>query len=518
MIEDHEENEDFVEIVLDTPAKDIEYDSDPFDRELDPQIRATLGASVKKQLTRMKKRYAGKGDAESTQIQDSMVTGYNTFDVVLPPYNMGYLAKLYEISAPHMAAVDAKVYNTVGLGYDFVETWEMSDKLEEASEEEAEKLRRKIERAKRKLRALLDEFNEDDLFVETLIKAVTDQEATGNGYIEVGRTSEGNIGYIGHIPSQTVRVRRERDGFVQLIANKAEFFRNFGDTETPNPLKNNDSPNEIIHLKTYSPTNGYYGVPKIVSAKTSLAGNEFAGKYNLDYFENKAVPRYIIVTKGTQLSRKSQERLLQFFSSNLKGQNHRSIYIPLPSDKDGEKVEFDMKAVEAGIQDSSFSNYRKNNLSDILMAHRVPLSKVSTSESVSLAQAKDSDKTFKEQVCRPAQRILEKKINKIISELTNVVTLRFNELELSDENTQSQIDERYLRNQVLTPNEVRARKGLPGLEGGDKVIELKAQQKADQRANAGKTRARDSERSANQSDSQHDSEGRNAKGDGRRTA
>ena len=85
---------------------------------------------------------------------------------------------------------------------------------------------------------------------------------------------------------------------------------------------------------------------------------------------------------------------------------------------------------------------------------------------------------------------------------------------LTDEDTQSQIDERYLRMQVITPNEVRIRKGMIPVDGGDEMVELKPQQAADQKATAGKTRARDSERSASSSDKV--GEGRNAKGDGKR--
>jgi hypothetical protein len=45
--------------------------------------------------------------------------------------------------------------------------------------------------------------------------------------------------------------------------------------------------------------------------------------------------------------------------------------------------------------------------------------------------------------------------------------LKFNELTLTDEDTQSKIDERYLRMQVVVPNEIRAKKGWPALDGGD---------------------------------------------------
>ncbi len=335
--------------------------------------------------------------------------------------------------------------------------------------------------------------------------------------IEIGRTTAGNIGYIGHIPAKTMRVRRLRDGFIQLLYGKAVYFRNFGDQETPNPIADGtDRPNEIIHLKKYTPMNNYYGLPDIVAAQTSMAGNEFAGKYNLDYFENKAVPRYVITVKGAKLSPESERKLLEFFQVGLKGKNHRSLYVPLPPDSPDSKVEFKMEPIEASSQESSFNVYRKANRDEILLAHRVPINKIGVPEGISLASARDADKMFKEQVCRPAQDILEKKLNRIISEKTDALILKFNELTLTDEDTQSKIDERYLRMQVITPNEVRIRKGMVPRDGGDNVVDLKAQGAAEQTAQAMNSRNRTQERSANSPDIS--GEARNPKGEGRVTA
>jgi len=310
-----------------------------------------------------------------------------------------------------------------------------------------------------------------------------------------------------------MRVRRLRDGFIQLLYGKAVFFRNFGDTETENPIAGQeDRPNEIIHLKKYTPMNNYYGIPDIIAAQVALAGNELSGRYNLDYFENKAVPRYIITVKGAKLSPESERKLLEFFQVGLKGKNHRSLYVPLPADSPDSKVEFKMEPIEAGSQEGSFEKYRKSNRDEILLAHRVPINKIGTPEGVNLAAARDADKMFKEQVCRPSQMILEKKINRIFEEKTDALILKFNELTLTDEDTQSKIDERYLRMQVITPNEVRIRKGMIPLDGGDEVVDLQAQA-AEIKAQALDSRKRDQDRSATSPDVS--GEGRNAKGDGR---
>jgi capsid portal protein len=174
-----------------------------------------------------------------------------------------------------------------------------------------------------------------------------------------------------------------------------------------------------------------------------------------------------------------------------------------------------MDAVEAGTQDSSFNKYREMNRDEIFMAHRTPPIKTGLATSVNLAAARDADKTFKEQVCQPEQDRLEKRVNLIIGELTNVFKFKLNELSLTDSDTQSQIDERMARNQIKTINEIRAGNGLQPHPEGDKFLELKPQQVADANNNANGNDARGRDRSNNATDSASSSTGRNTQGSGR---
>jgi len=491
--------------------------NDPFTIDLDgikklnglsPAFRRKVGREFTKSFTGI----------EETGTQQNLlaqaITGYAMFDLIEPTYNLEYLSQIYETSTYNYAAINAKVSNIVGLGYDFIETKKTNDAFDSISDDrQLERARKKISKLRQDLQGWLDQTNDEDTFTQTLIKVYTDYEATGNGFLEIGRTTAGDIGYIGHIPAKTMRIRRLRDGFIQLLYGKAVYFRNFEDMDTPSPITSQeDRPNEVIHFKKYTPMNNYYGIPDIIASQMALAGNEYSGRYNLDYFQNKAVPRYIITVKGAKLSPESERKLLEFFQVGLKGKNHRSLYVPLPADTPDSKVEFKMEPIEAGNQEGSFEKYRKSNRDEILLAHRVPINKIGTPEGVNLAVARDADKTFKEQVCRPAQMILEKKLNRIFSEKTDALQLKFNELTLTDEDTQSKIDERYLRMQVITPNEVRLRKGMIPLEGGDKVIELKPQQAADQQAKSTGNKTRDQQRSATSPDKS--GEARNPKGDG----
>lgn len=526
-----------------TQSRDIFKDQDPFAKSWDHlKSLSGLEKNFKRRSDRMAKAYdtlsfsgidttkepyltsanaisTGINGAKSKEINPGTVfrNGYGMFDVITPPWNLYELANYYDTSFANHAAIDAKVENIVGLGYDFHATQRMLMALENASSDSAvDKARKRIERLKIELRDWLENLNTDESFTTTMMKFYTDVQATGNGYLEIGRTTAGEIGYVGHIPATTMRVRRMRDGFVQIIGNKVVYFRNFG-AKNSNPVTEDPRPNEILHYKEYSPLNTFYGVPDIMSAISALHGDQLASQYNIDYFGNKGVPRYVVTLKGARLSEDAEDKLFKFLQTNLKGQNHRTLYIPLPPDTDNNKVEFKMEAVENGVQEASFNEYRLRNRDDILVAHQVPLSKIGGGDSASIAAALSQDRTFKEQVARPAQKNLEKLLNKIIREKTDAVELKFNELTLTDEIAQSQIIERYVKTQILTRNEAREQLGLPQHPEADEFFVMNAREAADMRANTAGNRSRDAERVNNNSDSPSTVSGRNAQGEGRST-
>jgi PBSX family phage portal protein len=513
---------------------------DPFNKSWD-DIKGLSGLTTnfKRRAARMSKNYNSSGqpgiepsqgymasalavasgleDAKSKEINPGTVfrNGYGMFDVITPPWNLYELANYYDTSFANHAAIDAKVENIVGLGYDFEVSKRTMMRLESNSDTTAvERARSRIEKAKVEMRDWLENLNDEESFTHTLTKFYTDVQATGNGYLEIGRTVKGKIGYIGHIPATTMRARRLKDGYVQIIGQKVVYFRNFG-AKNPNPITTDPRPNEIIHYKEYSPLNTYYGVPDIISAITSLHGDQLASQYNIDYFGNKGVPRYVVTLKGAQLSADAEDKMFRFLQNSLKGQNHRTLYIPLPGDSDNNKVEFKMEPVENGVQEASFKEYRRQNRDDILIAHQVPLSKIGGGDQTSIANALSQDRTFKEQVSRPAQTNLAKMINKIIKEQTDILEFKFNELTLTDEIAQSQILERYVKNQIMVPNEAREALGLPQRPDGDQPFVMSPRQATDARANSSQNRERDTERSNNQSDSTATISGRNAQGEGR---
>jgi len=426
---------------------------------------------VKSRFYRLRKKFEGIEGAESKYNELDNVDGYGLYAVAEPPYSLEALAGLLDISAIHQAAINARTMNTVGLGYVWEKTLKGKKKVERASgDSDKEKNARKFfVNEEEKVEEMLDSFNEEETLTESLIKVWIDTLAMGNGYLEIGRTRDGSIGYIGHVPGAGVRVRRQRDGFVQITGNKAVFFRNFQDEETDDPINNDPRPNELIHFKFYSPSNNFYGIPPAVSAIAAITGDKFAKDYNIDYFENKAIPRYALIIKGGKLSVKSKQAVVNYFKNEVKGNHHGTLVIPIPATM-GKDVDIKFQALENGIQDQSFDKYRKSNRDEIVIAHRVPAPKVGIYDNANLAVSRDADKTFKMQVIGPDQRVIEKRINRIIAELTDFLKFKFDEIDIIDEDLRSRIHDRYLRTEVLKPNEVREDIGKEPIEGGDEVL------------------------------------------------
>jgi hypothetical protein len=86
---------------------------------------------------------------------------------------------------------------------------------------------------------------------------------------------------------------------------------------------------------------------------------------------------------------------------------------------------------------------------------------------------------------------------------------------LTDEIAQSQILERYVKTQVMVPNEARQVLGLPQRADGDTPFVMSPRQAADTRADLSGNRERDTERSNNSSDDPATLSGRNPQGEGR---
>ena len=311
------------------------------------------------------------------------------------------------------------------------------------------------------LEHLFDNCNPEMTFTEVLAAVWTDVECLGNGYIEITRNSRGEIDGFYHVPGTTMRLRGSGEGFLQIREAERRYFRALGAAEENDPLTG-ERENEVMHLKKYTPQSSYYGIPDIVAAMSAVVGDKEAREYNIDFFENHAVPRMAIIVEGGQLSDEVLAQIQGYMETEIRGQGHKTLVLDVP----GNDVHIRLEPLTVGVgQDAAFLEYRKANRDEVLMVHRVPPSKITIVENANLANSQDQDKTFREQVVRPEQRRIEYRLNRMIREQMGVGDWRFEfvEMDLSEAMQEAQIAAIYAKIGAWTPEEIRGRVGLSGV-------------------------------------------------------
>jgi PBSX family phage portal protein len=368
-----------------------------------------------------------------------------------PPYDLDALAELYETNATHKACVDAKVTNIVGLGHRFVA------KGEEGDPEELERLERLFARC-----------NPEQTFSETMRQVWTDVETLGNGYLEVTRTEPGEVDGFYHMPGTTVRVRADKSGFVQIREGKKRHFRQLGDREARRDPETGELQTEVLQFRKYTPQSSFYGVPDVVAALAAAVGDRAAREYNIDYFEHNAIPRMAVIVEGAHVSEEVMAAIRQFMETEIRGKPHKTLVLDVPGEVG---VRLEPLGQLAG-DDAAFLEYRKANRDEIMMVHRVPPSKITVVENANLANTKDQDKTFREQVVRPEQRRIEHQLNQMIRDEVGVESWEFEfvEMDLGEKRDEAELARIYASIGAWTANEVRARQGLEPRPGGDELV------------------------------------------------
>ena len=145
----------------------IQKTNDPFRIEGEDLVKMSgLSPAFRRKMSRdLQKRFVGiDGTATQQNLLAQAITGYAMFDLIEPPYNLEYLSQVYEISPYNYAAINAKVANIVGLGFDFIETRKTVEAMDGInSEAQLDRARAKLNRLRQDLHTWLEDCNEEVL-------------------------------------------------------------------------------------------------------------------------------------------------------------------------------------------------------------------------------------------------------------------------------------------------------------------------------------------------------------------
>ncbi len=188
---------------------------------------------------------------------------------------------------------------------------------------------------------------------------------------------------------------------------------------------------EMLHeANSIISTDPIYGIADILPALAALLGDNAASDYNLQFFENNAVPRYAVTISGGRVTDKVKQDIVTFLDKHIRGKNHRTIVIPLPSN-----VTAKFEALDNHPAEGSFLAYKKINREEIAAAHKVPPSEIGLWENSNRANAMQQAKNYYLKVIQPFQARLTRMMNRAIRtglKITNY-EFQFKNVEYTDD-------------------------------------------------------------------------------------
>ena len=436
-----------------------------------------------------------------------------------PPYSPTMLANFLEEDVTHYRAVKAKVSDIVGKPYRvksfrrIVRDDQDPQKLNLDPEDYilASEYRQQV----RAIEDFIEHCNPEIGFIGTLTCAAMDYQAIGWGALEVVRSMDKKLYHLVHVPASRIRVLKGRKGFVELTeeGNAYRYYQNFGekvgkrrkspltgkkefrpfdasqdsfddgdivwnlmDKTTGDPLKGSMAANfdkvanEILFIRNVHPNTVYYGYSDIIAALGSLISNLHIRNYVNQFFEHNAVPRYAVVVTGGVLSDEIKKGLIDYFTTEVKGQAHKTLVLCLPSSPTKEiKIEF--KQLDTAHKEADFLETERRNQSNIQVAHGTPPAILGVAEHSELGSGKGLSQAelYKDRIVAPAQYFWQEKLYELTSKGLGITDayITFSPFDVRDRYMQSQVLTNLLDRGIYNINDALEELDKPPVPGGD---------------------------------------------------
>lgn len=315
-------------------------------------------------------------------------------------------------------------------------------------------------------------------FVELPRRIVTDYETFGFAVIEMTRKKNGTPARFYHLPATTCRIARDLTSagisdsdlkyVVQVVNTHERIFKIFdGVAPTIREPKTGNLMTEVIFISSYHVLGGKYGIPDWVPCLQQMIGNQKVSEYNINFFNNEAVPRFAVIVQGGKMDDESKNYIKNYFKKDLKGvQNaHKTLVLTSPK---GTEIKLTPLAVE--MKDGGFRYYRKDNRDEIISAHGVPPHRVQVFDSGSSSTLSpgfifDLDKIYKYSRITPLQEKVASMFNRVIKLgfKINDKKLQFKPLDIGEEKYDAEIKkiiagahEKYYSTGAMTIDEIRS--------------------------------------------------------------
>lgn len=419
----------------------------------------------------------GKSQQIFTDPFEEMASG----EYLAPPTNPNTWAAAMEQNTRLNKCIKTFARNTVGLGWEIIP-------IVSVTEATPQEVKNQIREETIRLTKLFTRPNRKMPFTKVMELMKVDEEATGNGYLEIVRNNGGQIEQVWHIPATTMRVRNPKrvpwmepdghPGYLQIRGQTKRYFKEFGDQNvidaktgerSKGPLPIERRATEIIQFMIYAPRSTWYGIPRYIAAAPAIAGNRLAALRNVRFFENDAVPRMIIAVTGGGLTPASVKSIENFVRRGGKGveKAHRIMVLQTERRRIGTpdaKSGINVIPLTVGMQeDASFMAYRVANDEEVRESFGIGKA-FFTTDDVNRASMGESRRITNEQEFEPDRVEKEYIMNETVvadeSVGAETVALRFKRPRSADPLEKAQVEKIYASMGALTPNELRKSIGM----------------------------------------------------------
>lgn len=222
-------------------------------------------------------------------------------------------------------------------------------------------------------------------------------------------------------------------------------------------------PEDIIHFKEPNPTDIFRGQSPIKPAQSRIMTEDFATKFQKDFFANNARPDALLISED-ELAPEQRDELVARWNSKHKGKGKNSRLGILEGGMSYQQVSVTQKEMDY-IESLKFTR------DDILVAFGVPKS-VITTDDVNLANSQTGLKNFLSETIKPEMIGLVEVINEML------VIPDFGERLYVDFEDPTPIDREMELKEFtagygkwITANEIRAKLNLEPVPNGDLLAE-----------------------------------------------
>lgn len=350
-------------------------------------------------------------------------------DGITPPFSLEAVAALSEYNPTRKAIIEAIARNTVGLGISAEPPIEGGQARAEVAEQ---------------AKVILDYLDacsgrdtrmESPTFLEHLYMVKTDEEACGQGGLEVSRNRvTGRIDGFFYVPGKRIRRLADRSGYLIVSPDgdvtRATRLVNFGTRceydEEGHLIEGSPkgTRNELLIFRLHTTENRDYGAPRDLAMLPDYTADRLAAEANIGFFDSGGTPPTLVFVGTTsQGAKQSSESATVKLKLNANvttaigrtlrsdsARQHRVALLPLPENGKVEQVQLG----KVSDKDVGYVNFRKDLLSRQLSAFRLSRIFISTDEGGGRYDAEVQRALTLEQVFDPEQVRYEKRLHRTI--------------------------------------------------------------------------------------------------------